>query len=141
MRTPGEPGETGRPTLGDLRLQLKQTGTPAAKNQHVMAFRETVGAQSSLGNRIAAAVDALVRGNTASRVEAWFHELPKQGRPTLRQLCVQLRQGGASAPKNPHVSAFRDAPGESSNARTHILSALNALVRSDAARSDVVPST
>lgn len=68
-----EPGQ-GRPTLGELRTelaqQLAQQGTPARSNALVIAYRTAVGVQTGTGKRIASALDALVRGNTATRPQA-----------------------------------------------------------------------
>ncbi|MBY8610652.1 hypothetical protein K7N18_38220 [Burkholderia arboris] len=59
----GEP----RPTLGELRNEVLQSGQPARVSAHVQAFRQEVGEQGTTGMHVAGAVDALVQGGTLRR--------------------------------------------------------------------------
>ncbi|WP_241299742.1 hypothetical protein [Burkholderia stabilis] len=63
------PEESGQPrqTLAELRTVLLRSGQAARENRHVQAFRDAVGPQSSAGQNVASALNALVHGNTTRK--------------------------------------------------------------------------
>ncbi|UTV59772.1 hypothetical protein [Burkholderia arboris] len=63
------PEESGqpRPTLAELRSMLFRSGQAARANRHLQAFRDAVGPQSSAGQNVASALNALVHGNTTRK--------------------------------------------------------------------------
>ncbi|WP_175035738.1 hypothetical protein, partial [Burkholderia lata] len=64
--TPDAQGRA-RPTLSELKDELVASGARALDNPHVHAFRNSQAGTPSARRDIGAALDALVRGNTAQR--------------------------------------------------------------------------
>ncbi|MBY8606318.1 hypothetical protein K7N18_15905 [Burkholderia arboris] len=67
LRTHPEESGQPRPTLAELRTVLFLSRQAARENRHLQAFRDAVGPQSSAGQNVASALNALVHGNTTRK--------------------------------------------------------------------------